>query len=210
MFPECILTPISSINTCGERVRILLAVVFSIDTIADTGRMLTIPHCKESLSRAYITAVVGRARHHLAMGDRQFDYKVDGTIKQLVKNGQRILETGYGVDFQAKSTVDWEHDGDDVLYDLEVEAYNYLVLRSKNSSLPCILVLLCLAKTDSRWLELTETELTLRNCLYWSELRGHQSDNSRTQRIRIPRSRRFTPEAVEDMMQKVSKGESLL
>ena len=172
-------------------------------------RMLTIPHCKESLSRAYIIAVVGRARHNLAMG-REYDYKVDGTIKELVKRGGRISESGFGVDLQAKSTVDWSYDGDHVLYDLDVATYNYLIERTRNCAQPCILVVLCLNESDSRWLEITEAELTLRNCVYWCQLRGDLSENGSTERVRIPRCNRFTPEAVEEMMRKVSSGASSL
>ncbi|MBV8279909.1 MAG: DUF4365 domain-containing protein [Verrucomicrobia bacterium] len=76
--------------------------------------------------------------------------------------------------------------------------------------LPCILVLLCLHENESRWLEITETELTLRNCVYWCHLRGDLSENSGTQRVRIPRCNRFTPEAVEEMMRKVSSGATSL
>jgi hypothetical protein len=171
--------------------------------------MLTIPHCKESLSRAYVTAVVGRARHNIWWA-REYDYKVDGSIRQLVKRGHKIWETGIAIDFQAKSTVDWKHENNDVVYDLEVDAYNYLIERSNNPSQPCILVLLCLHKSDSHWLEVSENELKLRNCLYWHQLIGNPSANACTERIRIARSNLFTPFAVAEMLERVSSGVNLL
>jgi len=76
--------------------------------------MLTIPHCKESLSRAYVTAVVGRSRNNLLWG-REFDYGVDGSVRILEQRGTRIREIGMGFDFQSKSTIDWEVDGTDVI-----------------------------------------------------------------------------------------------
>jgi uncharacterized protein DUF4365 len=171
--------------------------------------MLSIPHCKESLSRAYVTAVVGRARHNIAWS-REYDYKVDGTIKQLVKRGDKISETGFGVDFQAKTTVDWEHDNSEVIYDLEANTYNYLIERGGNGSQPCILVLLCLHKRDDQWLKISENVLELRNCIYWHQLTGDVTTNATSQRIRIPRSNLFTPTAVTEMMNKVAAGVKLL
>jgi hypothetical protein len=171
--------------------------------------MLSIPHCKESLSRAYVTAVVGRARHNIAW-TREYDYKVDGTIRQLEKRGDKISETGFGVDFQAKSTVDWELENNVVVYDLEANTYNYLIERGGNGSQPCILVLLCLHKSDAQWLEISEHELKLRNCLYWHQLTGNATKNTSTERIRIPRSNLFTPAVVTEMMNKVANGVKLL
>lgn len=80
--------------------------------------MLTIPHCKESLSRAYVTAVVGRSRNNLVWG-REYDYGVDGSVRILESRGPRVRETGFGFDFQSKSTTVWDVDASDVVYDLE-------------------------------------------------------------------------------------------
>jgi Domain of unknown function (DUF4365) len=172
-----------SFHTCVHRVRTLLATRFVISDISSLFfPMLTIPHCKESLSTAYVTAVVGRARHNLWVV-RDHDYKVDGSIKQLVIRGGKHCESGFGVDFQAKSSVVWEYDGGEVLYDLEAETYNYLIMRSSNSSQPCILVVLCLDRDDSRWLETSEDELILRNCVYWLQISGA--------RTTIPQLREF-------------------
>lgn len=88
--------------------------------------MLTIPHCKESLSCAYITAVVGRARASIDWS-RTHDYGVDGSVKQIIKTGSRHHESGFGFDFQAKSTASWEIEGEYVVYDLEAKTYNDLV-----------------------------------------------------------------------------------
>lgn len=96
--------------------------------------MLTIPHCKESLSKAYVTAVVGHAGHNLAWGDREHDYGVDGSIKQLALRGSSIREIGWAIDFQAKTTINWQYDGNHVVYDIDVIAYNDLVERSDVTS----------------------------------------------------------------------------
>lgn len=117
--------------------------------------MLSIPHCKESLSRAYVTAVVGRARQSISWR-HEFDYGVDGMVRELAFRGTRIRETGFGFDFQTKTTVDWAVDGDDVVYDLEADAFNNLVERAGTSARsPFLLILLCLPRDDSEWLTVT-------------------------------------------------------
>lgn len=67
--------------------------------------------------------------------------------------------------------------------------------------MPFILVLLCLHKEEDRWLEQTESELQLRNCVYWTRLQGPVTDNVSTKRRRLvtwprgaPHDRRRPPE----------------
>lgn len=50
--------------------------------------MLTIQHYKESLSRAYITAIVGSARQQLKWGS-EYDYGVDGQVKRIINRNGR-------------------------------------------------------------------------------------------------------------------------
>jgi hypothetical protein len=157
--------------------------------------MLTIRHCKESLSRAYVTAVVGRARQGLVWG-HEYDYGVDGQVRTLERRGQRIRETGLGFDFQSKTTVDWSIDGTDVVYDLEAEAYNDLVERDGKCAFPFLLILLCLRPDDSTWLSVSTDELILRKCALWCKLSGSLTTNLGTKRIRVPMANVFTPQAV--------------
>jgi len=91
--------------------------------------MLTIPHCKESLSRAYVTAVVGRALHKLNW-NTEFDYGIDGYVRAIERRGTRHYETGLGFDFQSKTTTSWSQEGTDIVYDLEAAAYNDLAGRA--------------------------------------------------------------------------------
>ena len=167
--------------------------------------MLTIQHCKESLSRAYVTAVVGRARHNLLWG-RDFDYGVDGTIRELAQRGARIRETGIGFDFQSKTTVDWSIDGTDVVYDLEAKAYNDLAERSGTSAFPFLLILLCLPRDDSHWLDVSPEKLILQRCAFYCKVNGAQTVNDNTKRIRIPSANIFTPTAVINILKDVRDG----
>lgn len=156
--------------------------------------MLTESHTQECLSLAYVHAVTGRAGVNLLVGSRH-DYGVDGTFKPVVNMNGRRVESGHPVDFQLKSSVNWEHDGEVVVYDLESKNYNDMVGRVP-SAIPLILLLLCLPRDSSTWLAGTETELVLRHCCYWMRVTGEPTDNSKTKRIRIPRSNLLTPEAV--------------
>lgn len=116
--------------------------------------MLTTPHCKESLSRAYITAVVGRARHKLNWNS-EFDYGVDGYVRIIEKRGTRHHEINLGFDFQSKTTTKWSREGDEIIYDLEADAYNDLVVRAGTGALPFLLVLLCIPKEEDGWLDVS-------------------------------------------------------
>jgi hypothetical protein len=167
--------------------------------------MLTIPHCKESLSRAYVTAVVGRARQNLLWG-RDYDYGVDGTVRELERRGNRIRETGFGFDFQSKTTVDWSLENGEVVYDLETDAYNNLVERTQAGAFPFFLLLLCLHADDSTWLDVSVDQLVLRKCAYWFKLSGAPTDNTSTQRIRIPAANVFTPATVIRILQEIRTG----
>lgn len=170
--------------------------------------MLTVPHCKESLSRAYVTAVVGRARHQLIWG-REYDYGVDGSVRILEARGNRIRETGLGFDFQSKTTVDWSLVGTDIVYDLQADAYNNLVERAGSGAMPFLLILLCLPMDEDIWLSVSADELIVRRCAYWCKVDGDLTPNTATQRIRVPNSNVLTPEAVARVLQDIKTGAML-
>jgi hypothetical protein len=167
--------------------------------------MLTIPHCKESLSRAYVTAVVGRARQNLVWG-HEYDYGVDGHVWSLERRGQTIRQTGLGFAFQSKTTVDWSVEGANIIYDLEADAYNNLVERDGKSALPFLLILLCLPPDDTAWLNVSADELILRRCAFWCKLSGALTDNAETKRIRVPSANVLTPQAVLKVLEDIKTG----
>jgi hypothetical protein len=169
------------------------------------NKMLTIPHCKESLSRAYVTAVVGRARHNLLWG-REYDYGVDGTIRELAQRGSRFRETGFGFDFQSKTTTAWSIDGANVVYDLEADAYNDLVERAGTAAYPFLLILLCLHSDDSKWLDVSPEQLVLQKCAFWCKVNGTLTKNSSTRRVRIPVANVFTPTSVANLLNDIRSG----
>src|SRR5687767_1656624 len=106
--------------------------------------MITVHHSKELLCRSYLVALASRARQNILFG-RELDYGVDGSFKHIEERGTRLHESGITLDFQAKASVNWLVDGNEVVYDLEKKTYNDLVSRSsmKRAS-PFYLILFCL------------------------------------------------------------------
>ncbi len=147
--------------------------------------VLTDQHIAESLSRAYVRAIAGRAGLNLAT--REYDYGVDGSFDEVVVRQSRRVESGFSLSFQLKASTQWQLKDRQVVYDLEVKTYNDLILRrSMRAATPCILILLALPPDPKQWLICEETELRLQGTCYWEYLSGIPSENRTSVRIRIP------------------------
>jgi hypothetical protein len=150
--------------------------------------VLTDQHISESLSRAYVRAIAGRAGLNLAI--REYDYGVDGSFDEV------------------KASTQWQLNDIQVVYDLEVKTYNDLILRrSMRAATPCILILLALPSDSMQWLICEETQLRLQGTCYWEYLSGSPSENRQSVRIRIPRSQRLNPESLLTLIENVKIGE---
>lgn len=160
--------------------------------------LITLQHTEECLSLAFVHALAGRAGVSLA-AQRVHDYGIDGTFRSVKIIGKRRVETGYAVDFQMKATTTWEHNGSEVVYDLEAKNYNDMVQRD-GAATPCILILLCLPSDHENWIDADEDRLILQRCCYWTQLDGDPSPNSYTKRIFIPRKNALTPQAIASIM----------
>jgi hypothetical protein len=136
------------------------------------------------------------------------DYGIDLTLHDIGVTGRHRFESGYRIDVQGKSTVDAAVMKNRVRYDLDVQAYD--LLRLKTPACPRILVVLLLPADESLWTTPTEDELILRRCAFWLSLRGKgRSSNRRAVRLSIPRMNVFSLEAVQTAMDRVKKGENL-
>ncbi len=168
--------------------------------------MLTDQHIAESLSRAYVRAIAGRAGLNLAI--REYDYGVDGSFDEVAVRQNRRVESGFSLSFQLKASTQWRLDSTQVVYDLESKTYNDLILRrSMRAATPCILILLALPADAEQWLICEELELRLQGTCYWEYLSGSLSENRASVRIRIPRSQRLTPESLLILIENVKTGE---
>jgi len=175
--------------------------------------MLTREHIQEDLSRAYIQAVAAKAGVNVALSARAHDYGVDGTFHQVEirpesRDGKaygRRCESGFCLDFQAKSSTSWDEKEGEIVYDLEAKTYNDLVSRAKSAT-PIILILMCLPSDEKQWLVWSEEELLLRKCGYWHRLTGERTGNTGTTRIRIPKSQQLDPAAIIGLLESVEAG----
>jgi hypothetical protein len=82
--------------------------------------LITDNHIKEALSLAYAHALAGIAGVNLHLGPRH-DYGVDGTFRPVKIIEKRRIEDGFPIDFQLKSTVNWEVLDKNILIDLEIK-----------------------------------------------------------------------------------------
>ena len=148
---------------------------------------------QEQLSWAYVRAVIYRAGFNLAIPEVD-DHGIDGTISSYSKGMNRV-------DFQLKSTFNYEIRGQHVLYDLDADNYNVLV---QDFGAPAVLILFVMPEDRVRWLEQSEQELRLRHCAYWMSLEGDQrTDNVSSKRVGLPKSNMFTVAGLPCMFRSV-------
>jgi hypothetical protein len=168
--------------------------------------VLTRNHRQEIMSRAYVQAIAGCCG--LMSSLRDFDYGIDVTLHDIRRRGHRHMESGFKLDIQAKSTTTRNLTATDVVYDLQVK--NYDDLRDPQVGCPRILVLLVLPEDEPQWMEQTEDQLLLRHAAYWLSLKGQgPTGNRKTVRVLLPRANLFSVQALESLMGKLRRGESL-
>lgn len=168
--------------------------------------MLTKNHRQEALTRAYIQAIAARAG--MSCSFREMDYGIDVTVYEIGQRGKRFCETGFRIDFQAKSTGATALTDANVLYDLEIK--NYDDLRAAPPLSPRLLVVLILPEDERQWTEQTEEHLLVRRAAYWLSLRGcGPVTNTKRVRVALPRQNLFTIEALRELMQRVRRGDAL-
>lgn len=167
------------------------------------GAMLTENHIKEGLSRAFILAVAHRAGLNCAF--QAFDYGLDGTFREVKTVGNRRVESGFAIDFQAKASENCTFEDDFVSYDLEAKSHKDLVDGTVGA--PRILIVLALPADKTKWLEVSAESLVLRRSAFWMSLRGEApTSNKTTQVVKIPRAQVFDVQAVTGMFGRVRAG----
>jgi len=171
--------------------------------------MLTIQHVEEDLSKAYVQALAARARISLHFTSGH-DYSVDGHFSHLHIINGHIKESGFQLDFQLKASKNIIAEKETIKYDLDAETFNYLVTRLQSpKAVPFILIVLELPKNEDDWLFINEEELILRKCCYWYLPGTDMTLNNSTKRIEIPRQNLLTPEVINELLEKITKGVEL-
>jgi hypothetical protein len=153
---------------------------------------------EETLSVAYVTAVIGITGNSINIISE--DYGTDISIRRIDDFNNKKIDTGPIIDCQLKSTVNWTEDSDNIIYDMEVDAYNKIIYQNSRSSTPTYLVLLCLPKDSKNWISLNVDELALRKCCYYMFLCGEFTTNAERVRVKIPKSNIFNPEKIMQLI----------
>jgi len=159
---------------------------------------------EELLSISCVNAIVSKAG--ALFSPNAIDFGVDASIRKVGEfNGERI-DLGCVFDLQLKASINWKREEKHIVYDMRAEAYNKLIKRNENSTIPCLLVLMCLPRDNAAWLLTTEERTVLQESCYFFHIQGDATNNGRSFRIRIPRENLLTPDAVGLLIAQVEQG----
>ena len=163
------------------------------------GGQLDISTQKERFSFAYIQAVASHAGYQVVepLVDRD---SVDGIL--MSDFGQRPQ-----INFQAKATSQDVLRGSQINFPLSLKNYNDL---RAETIVPRILIVLLMPQEEAEWLRQTPEELCLRYSAYWLCLRNLGSvSNVDSVTVHVPTANVFASEQLNDLMQRVERGEEL-
>lgn len=166
--------------------------------------MLPTQTIEELISVSYVSAII--AYSGFAPNAVAKDYGIDLEVRKIGEHGNKRIDLGAFLELQLKASINWSAEDAHIVFDLEADAYNRLVFRRDNSSMPCALVVCCLPKEKKAWLNVAEDELTIRKCCYYHFIDGVETKNTSSQRIRIPRNQLLTPESLHELKQKLYEG----
>ena len=154
-------------------------------------------HIQERLHFAYVEAVAAKAGANFVRVTN--DYGADAMVTEVVESaGGKFSATSTLFSCQLKATTRCTIKEDEVVYDMDVEAYNKLVNPVRGL---IILILLRLPKDGGEWLNINEDAFCMKHCCYWIRLKGDPSSNVRSRRIKIPRHQLFDPQAVAHLLE---------
>lgn len=166
--------------------------------------MLPTQTIEELISTSYVSAII--ARSGFSPNSVAKDYGVDLEIRRIGVHGTKRIDLGVMLELQLKASINWEIDESHVTFDLEADAYNRLVYRRDNASIPCALIVCCLPKDENSWLTVCEDELIIKKCCYYYFIDGAETKNTSSKRIKIPRAQMLTPQAIHKLKDKLFEG----
>lgn len=162
--------------------------------------MMTRNHRQEALCRAYVQAVAALAG--VASSRPEPDYGIDHSLREVNVRDRHHRDSSVQIDLQLRATTRAKRDAATLTYDLDVDTYNNLRIRSVGC--PRILVVLVLPKEEENWLNQSPEELSIQHSAYWFSLEGAPPTPARRSiRVAIPVANLFTPEAVWFLLQQV-------
>jgi Domain of unknown function (DUF4365) len=173
-------------------------------TFLTNGSPMPLNTRKEEFSYAHIQAVAAVAGFSVQLKSRPMD--AAGLDLQIETPGN--LPGGVvpfpKIEAQVKSTAASDIINDQAIhYPLEVKNYNKLIHPAP--LVPQILIVVLVPVELENWLQITESEMTVRKCAYWQSLGGMaETENTKKVTVSIPRENLLTPDALVQLMTQVA------
>lgn len=150
-------------------------------------------------------AVVSNSGHFIARTNLEDDYGTDFEIKKLVKLNGELINPEAFFRIQLKTTSNWSIDDEQIIYDLDVKAYNTIVYHNQVCTTPQILVLMCLGNQVTNWCDINKDFIRFKNSLFWYYTNSKDyTDNKNSIRIRVPVSQVFDSIAINNLVSQFS------
>ncbi|NJK33111.1 MAG: DUF4365 domain-containing protein [Deltaproteobacteria bacterium] len=170
---------------------------------------MTPEQVQEEISKAYLHAVA--AECGFAVGSWTQDHGcVDATVGAAsTVGGGRLARPKVDIQLKATRRQDLVREKF-VSWTLEVDHYDSL---RQPASIPHLLVLLLLPRDASTTVQHTVDYLLIRGCAYWLNMTGMppaqpraKSKFAKSKTIRLPKSQTFSPQALTDILTRISQG----
>ena len=168
--------------------------------------MLSPNRIKEEINLAYVLAIAAQNAFSTDFPRVDAD-SVDATIQYngLLKADSTLYSPE--IKLQLKATSNAHIVDSNIHFPLPIKNYNDL---RANSGTPRLLVILCLPELETDWLVHSSSQLILKKCAYYLNLKGMpQKTNSTTVTVHVPLSNVFSPDSLYELMIKASNGEEL-
>lgn len=173
--------------------------------------MVTQEYIQNTIGMAYTQIILAGAE--ITHSFQRTDDGMDITLEQnTVSISGRILPSEHKIDCHIRVTSHWEIVDDQwVTYDHATTDYEKLLTRQANSSVPILLVLMCLSK-ENEWarLDYLHGELVIQgHCYYWEVDSDQPRDLPETKRrYFIPKDQLFTPKVVKNIFTDIAAKQS--
>ena len=158
---------------------------------------LILQNIESELSYAYLHAVAGKAGMSCKIGDRHDDAAgVDAEVNfRGVTDHPYIRHVQLNVQLKATKKSPGTNPEFVSYFFKGIERFNKL--RTNDSSIYKILIVLFLPENTEAWLKCTEEELTIKNCAYWVSLYGaDESTNGSGETVYLPRPHLINPDEL--------------
>lgn len=170
--------------------------------------MVQLSEQKEDISISYISAICAAAgiAYEIVRHDED---STDGLFKKAIPlvDGM-IFDAQLRIQLKCTSSPSQYKDfGTWISYRLKKKNYDDL---RRNGTCPIILGVLILDGGPEQWIHWSEEELMIHGCMYWKNLSGAEaSTNESTLQIRLEKTNVLSPDALNDLMGKVAREETL-